>query len=168
MNLFKRLEVWLLLILAAGATLFVLWQDKAATADKPVISDVQPARADGKLTVLGCKLERDYGNARLDIEARLTNRRTRKLLLVAPAVKLLNDQGNEVPDFILPAEKPAEVPPNAEATVVMRFWLEQSDLQGVLTLDVEGERVEVKSAEPFDLSQLENARPRALKPGVWE
>jgi hypothetical protein len=164
MNIFKRLEVWLLLIAAAGATLFVVWP---SGRDKPSISEVKPAQPDSKLTLIGCKLERDFGNARLDIEARLTNRHARKLLLVAPAVRLLNAQGKAVPDYILPAEKPAEVPPNSDAAVVLRYWLEQTDLNGKLTLEVEGEAVEVKSDKPLDLNKLKNSELTKMPSGDW-
>ncbi len=167
MNLFKRLEVWLLLILAAGATLFVLLQDRAANPAKPRLADIQPAKTEGKLAVLSCVLERDFGNARLDIQARLTNRHARKLMLVAPSVRLMNAQGHPVPDFILPAEKPVEVPPNSEASVMLRFWLEQTDLDGKLTLEVDGESVEVKSAEKLNLEKLKNAEPTKMPVGNW-
>lgn len=159
MNLFNRLEVWLLLILAAGATLFVVWPK---SDNKSLINDVQPARPESKLSLLGCKIERDFGNARLDLEVRLTNRHARKLMLVAPAVRLLNAQGKNVPDFILPAEHPPEVPPNAEATVILRYWLEQNDLNGKLTLEADGASVEVKSEKPLDLAQLKNGEPTRL------
>lgn len=167
MNLFKRLEVWLLLILAAGATLFVLTQDRSGQGGKPLISDIQPAKPEARLTVRQCTLERDFGNARLDIEARLTNRRAQKLLLVAPAVRLVNSAGKNVPDFILPAERPPEIPPNSEAQVVLRFWLEQADLNGKLTLEVDGEKVEVKTGQPFDLNKLKNAEARVMRGLDW-
>ena len=111
-------------------------------------------------TDLGLTLERDHGNARLDIDVRLTNPNARRLLLVAPAVRLLNAKGAEVPAFILPVEPPPELPPSTEATAKLRFWLEQEDLAGKLTLELVGTTLEVKPDKAFDLESLKNAEPK--------
>jgi hypothetical protein len=40
-------------------------------------------------------------------------------------------------------------------------------LKGALVLDVEGEKVPVKSEKAFDLTTLENGKPRALRGVEW-
>lgn len=160
MSFLKRFEVWLLLILAAGAAAFVLLQSGAPDEDGPLVTDTTPALAKKEPTILGLTLERDHGNARLDIDVRLTNPNARRLLLVPPAVRLLNAKGAEVPAFILPVEPPPELPPSTEATAKLRFWLEQEDLAGKLTLELVGTPLEVKPDKAFDLETLKNAEPK--------
>jgi hypothetical protein len=160
MSFLKRLEVWLLLILAAALGAFVLVQSTVSDPDEALITDAAPANAEGKPALLGLTIERDHGNARLDIDVRLTNPNARRLLLVAPAVRLLNAKGAEVPAFILPVEPPPELPPSTEATAKLRFWLEQEDLAGKLTLELVGTTLEVKPDKAFDLETLKNAEPK--------
>lgn len=160
MSFLKRLEVWFLLILAAALGAFVLVQSTVSDPDEPLITDTVPAKVDGKPALLGLTIERDHGNARLDIDVRLTNPNARRLLLVPPAVRLLNAKGTEVPAFILPVEPPPELPPSTEATAKLRFWLEQEDLAGKLTLELVGTTLEVKPDKAFDLETLKNAEPK--------
>ncbi len=165
MSLFKRIEVWILLLLAAGSGLFVIWQDRHAGDRKEPLTDQRPAGDSTRLTVLECALERDFGNARLDLRVRLTNRQSRRLLLTPPAVRLMDGAGSDIPAFILPVEKPPELAPQTEATAMLRFWLEKSHLQGPLTLEVNGERATVKGPVPLDLEKIENAKSRKFPPG---
>lgn len=160
MSFLKRLEVWFLLILAAALGAFVLVQSTVSDPDEPLITDTVPAKVDGKPALLGLTIERDHGNARLDIDVRLTNPNARRLLLVPPDVRLLNAKGAEVPAFILPVEPPPELPPSTEATAKLRFWLEQEDLAGKLTLELVGTTLEVKPDKAFDLETLKNAEPK--------
>jgi hypothetical protein len=163
MPLLKRLEVWILLALAAGTAAFVLLQDKSD--DKALISDAHAAPPQTQTALLGCTLERDYGNARLDLEVRMTNRHDQKLLLIKPAVRLLDGKNEDIPPFILPVERPPELAPHTEATAKLRFWLEQAQLNGALTLELDGERLVVKTAKPLDLSKLKNAQPKKFAAG---
>lgn len=167
MKVFQRIEVWVLLVLAAGATIFVFMTSQDSGEREPAVSNAQPAKPDARLEVRGCTLERDFGNARLDLKVHLTNKRASRLLLINPAVRLLNAKGAEVPAFVLPVEPPPELPPQTTADVLLRFWLEKEDLAGNLTLEVDGERVEVKSAAPFDLEKLKNAVPQRLQVPDW-
>jgi hypothetical protein len=160
MSFLKRLEVWLLLILAAALGAVVLVQSTVSDPDEPLIIDAAPAKADGKPALLSLTIERDHGNARVDIDVRLTNPNARRLLLVPPAVRLLNAKGAEVPAFILPVEPAPELPPSTEATAKLRFWLEQEDLNGKLTLELVGTTLEVKPDKAFDLETLKNAEPK--------
>ena len=166
-KVFQRIEVWVLLVLALGTTAFVFLTSRKAEERPPAVSNAEPARPEAKLELRGCTLERDFGNVRLDLKVHLTNRRASKLLLINPAVRLLNAKNKEVPAFVLPVEPPPELPPQTTADVLLRFWLEKEDLQGALTLEVDGERVEVKTNAPFDIEQLKNAQPRPMAPGAW-
>ncbi len=157
MSFLKRIEVWVLLILGGGAAVWVLM-------DKPVVEgDPQPIEStssDPVLVIHRCTLERDFGNARLDIELRYRNASPRPLILQPPDVKLATGDGKEVPPYILPVEKPPQIAAQTTQSVRLRYWLEASHLNGSLTLDVRGAKAEVKTAEPLDLSKLENSKPK--------
>lgn len=166
-KVFQRVEVWVLLVLAAGATAFVFLTSQDENEREPAVTNAEPARPDARLEVRGATLERDFGNARLDLKVHLTNKRASKVTMINPVVRLLNAKGSEVPAFVLPVEPPPEVPPQTTADVLLRFWLEKEDLAGKLTLEVDGEQAEVKSGTPFDLEKIKNAEPKRLPVPDW-
>ena len=157
MSFLKRIEVWVLLILGGGAAIWVI-------TDKPVVEgDPQPIEStstEPTLVINRCTLERDFGNARLDIELRYRNASPRPLILQPPDVKLATGDGKEVPPYILPVEKQPQIAAQTTQSVRLRYWLEASHLNGLLTLDVRGTKAEVKSAEPLELSKLESRKPK--------
>jgi hypothetical protein len=160
MSFLKRFEVWVLLILGGGAAVWVLM-------DKPVVEgDPQPIEAgeipgtDPALVIHRCTLERDFGNARLDIELRYRNASPRPLILQPPDVKLTTGDGKEVPPYILPVEKPPQIAAQTTQSVRLRYWLEASHLNSSLTLDVRGAKAEVKSDTPLDLTKLESKKSK--------
>jgi len=164
----RRVELWLLFAVIVAGLVFVFASrhrddDSAGTggAGPATPSDEPP------LKLHRCVIERDYGNARLDIDLRLGNDTAETLALQPPKVRLLAAKGREVPPFFLPFEKLPEVPPHATQDVQLRYWLEASDLKGALKLEVEGRTIDVKSAKPFDLNTLRNAEKKTLGAGEW-
>lgn len=158
MHFFKRLEVWLLLLLAVGVAAWVLTSKPSADGDaEPITETTAPEPA---ITIHRTTLERDYGNARLDIELRYRNTSPRTFVLQPPDVKLLTAKGEEVPLFILPVEKPPQIGPSTAQDVRLRYWLEKKHLAGALTLDIRGQTAEVKAAGAFELEKLENKKPK--------
>lgn len=163
MHLFKRFEVWLLL-LAGGIA--VWWSFPSAP---PPEEDVPVAamQADLPLQLRRCTLERDFGNARLDVEFRYQNASPRPLFMQPPDVRLINAAGKDVPPFILPAERPVSIEAQTTADLRLRFWLEKADLTGALTLDIRGQKLEVKNSTPLDLEKLENKKPKVWTGASW-
>ena len=161
MPFFKRLEVWLLLAVGLAATLWVLLPEP--TGNDTASADPAAATAPNEpaLQVLRCTLERDFGNARLDIELRYANPAPRPLLLAAPDVRLLAADGVEVPLFVLPATPVPQIPARATGDASLRFWLEKKHLAGPLTLDIRGAQAVVKGPAPLDLETLDNRQPRS-------
>ena len=157
MHFLKRFEVWLLLVLGTGSAIWVL-------TDKPSVEgDSQPTdafTAAPALVIHRCILERDYGNARLDIELRYQNANPRPLILQPPDVKLLTTEGKEVPPFILASEKPPEIGAQTSKNVRLRYWLDQENLKAGLNLDIRGSTAEVKSDASLDLETLENQKTK--------
>lgn len=166
MAFLKRIEVWVLLLLGAGAAVWVLMDQPKIEGDPLPIDakdEVDPATL---VTIHRCTLERDFGNARLDIELRYRNTYPRDLVLQPPDVKLLTGEGKEVPPFILPVEKPPQIPALTVQSVRLRYWLDAAHLKGALSLDIRGSKAEVKSAAPLDLEKLENAKPKTWQGAI--
>ena len=161
MSLLKRFEVWLLLLLSLGAAFWVLTRGQPAGEYLNAEAIAADAPAEPALVIRRCTLERDYGNARLDLELRYRNASPRPLILEPPDVRLLDAGGQEVPLFVLPAEKPPQVPAQTAQDVRLRYWLDTQQLQGRLTLEIRGARAEVKGAAPFALDRLENRKPQS-------
>lgn len=161
-----RPELWVLLAIAVAGVAYVL-------SSRPRGSDPSPgapagtASGDAPLMLHRCILERDYGNARLDIELRVKNTSAETLPMQSPKVKLLAGKNREVPGYFLPFEKQSEIAPNTTQDVQLRYWLEGADLQGALKLEVIGETLEVKSDRPFDLQTMKNGDKKTFKPGEW-
>ncbi len=163
MRVFQRFEVWLLLIAGAVA---VWWSFEPAQSPSEG-APMAELNADSPLQLRRCTLERDFGNARLDLEVRYKNASPRPLSMQPPDVRLINTTGKDVPPFILPVERPPTVEDQTTADIRLRFWLEETDLAGALTLDIRGQRLEVKSATPLDLEKLENKKPRVWTSAAW-
>lgn len=159
MSFLKRFEVWLLLALSVGAIIWVFQTDSGEDGNpEPIAAD---APAETGLKILRCTLERDYGNARLDIEMRYRNTSPRPLILLPPDVKLLTAEGKEIAPFILPVEKPAQVAAQTAQDIRLRYWLDKTHLKGPLTLEIRGEKAEVKGTAALDLETLENHKPKS-------
>ena len=163
----RKPEVWVLLLASIVVAFWALspstpvdeWQAGSGAGDAA-------GAASGMVQLQSAAVERDYGNARLDLTLRIKNDSSYPLLLSPPKVRLLAEK-REVPAFFLPAERPPEVAAKTTSEVKIRYWLEASDLSGPLVLDVQGEKVAVKSAQSFDLNQLESGKLRPLRGVDW-
>ncbi len=160
MKLFQRIEVWILLILSLGTIIWVFTMD-GGSGNPESITGTDPSTP--AIVVHRTTLERDHGNARLDVELRFRNASPRSLTLQPPDVRLLTVDGKEIPLFTLATERPAQIPPQTAQDIRLRYWLEKSHLQGSLLLDIRGQKVEIKTAAPLDLEKLENRAPK-----VWQ
>lgn len=162
MSFLKRFEVWLLIILSLAAVIWVFSTDSDSVTQGEGNSEsiTSETSTEPALKIHRCTLERDYSNARLDIELRYRNASPRPLYLLPPDVKLLTTDGKEVPPFILPVEKPAQIAAQTAQDVRLRYWLDKTHLQDLLTLEIRGEKAEVKSATAINLDTLENHQPK--------
>ncbi|HYF36684.1 MAG TPA: hypothetical protein VD994_15420 [Prosthecobacter sp.] len=160
MKFLQRIEVWVLLLLAAGAAVWVLTSRPSGADDGDPEAITEGAAAQPAIVIHRTTLERDFGNARLDLELRYRNASPRTLILQSPDVRLITAEGQEVPPFILPMEKPPQISPQTAQDVRLRYWLDKKHLQGPLTLDIRGATAEVKGPAPLDLDKLENKKPK--------
>ncbi len=169
MNFLKRIELWVLLAVIVAGLVWV-FTSSSSDEEEPDASDGATSSVEtheAPLKLHRCVLERDYGNARLDIELRVRNDSSDKLVLQAPKVKLLTDKGREVPSFFLPFDPVPEVAVKSTLDVQLRYWLDAADLQGALTLEVDGKTIPVKSTKAFDLVSMKNAEKKVLEPKEW-
>jgi len=159
----KRIEFWILIALTV---IGIVWVLRPGTA--PQVNDLDGSDQSA-LIVKRSSLERDFGNARLDLELRIRHDGIQPLLLKPPSLRLLAgpDGQREVPLFFLPGEPLPQVSPRSTSAVTLRYWLEASDLEGPLWIDWEGTRVPVKSTQPFPLDQLQNRQIRHFNGIDW-
>ncbi|WP_395737505.1 hypothetical protein [Prosthecobacter sp.] len=164
MRVFQRFEVWLLLI-AGGIAIWWAFSTGPNGAETGPVAEMNP---DSPLQLRRCTLERDFGNARLDVEVRYKNASPRPLFMQPPDVRLTSGAGKEVPPFILPVERPSSVEAQTTSDIRLRFWLEKADLSGSLTLEIRGQKLEIKNSTPLDLEKLENAKPKVWTSADWK
>lgn len=165
MSIFKRVEVWILAVLLVGGAVFVLLSSRKDGAE----GDLGGGGLDGggRLTLVEAILERDYGNARLDLTVELDNRGRGPVPSGSPDTRLLTGSGDEVDPFFLAGDFPPDFEGGRRSRVTLKFWLKPEHFGGALTLDVRGDTLAIKSAEPFDLEALENGSPRTLGGAEW-
>ncbi len=163
MKLPKRIELWLLLAMIVAGLIFVFASRQSG--DEP---------AGATLTLDGapfkhyrCVIERDRGNARLDIDLRVQNAGAEKLVLQSPMARLLSGSDREIPGFYLPFDSVPGVAANSTQDVQLSYWLEAADFLGALKLEVDGRRIDVKGARTFDLNSLKNTEKKTFNPGEW-
>ena len=169
----RRPEIWILLLIVAAALVWVFGgfggfggdpenpsdPEQAFTSIDPVgpVDAETPVRL-GKRTLI-----RDVGNARLEIEATILNAGATDLALRPPQLRLLTASGEEVPPFTLPFAQPPTLKPGEEESVVLRYWLEATHLNGALHLHLENQDpLPVKPPAPLDLNTLPDSEPVAL------
>ncbi|CAN5835461.1 hypothetical protein BH11VER1_BH11VER1_05120 [soil metagenome] len=169
MNFLKRIELWVLLLLVIGGIAYVFTsrpgeEDDITPTHSPTLT---VKNTDEPLQLRRTTLKRDFQNARLDLTVRVRNDNASPLPMQAPKVRLLTDKGREVPSFFLPFDKQPEVAAKSTEEIQLRYWLEAPDLQGGLSLDVEGKILPIKSAKLLDLNTLKNAEEKVLSGTDW-
>lgn len=165
MNLFKRVEVWVLLALLGAGIGFVLVSSNKDDDDPAALPKQQQVSA-GKFTVASLALRRDYANFELRIGVDYDNRDGAEID-TATAAALLADGDRKIPPFFLAIAPPPKIPAGKRERVELRYWLESADLKGPLWLDVLGARVQVKPAAPFDPESMDNQSERPVRPADW-
>lgn len=166
MHLLKRIELWVLLLLIVAGLAWVFTSGNGED-DSGDDGAARVEEGGAPLRLHRCVLKRDYANARLDIELRVRNDSPGPLPMQAPKVKLLTGKGREVPSFFLPFDAVPEVAAKSTQDVQLRYWLETADLQGALTLEVDGKPLPVKGEKAFDLAVVKNGEEKVIRQGEW-
>ncbi len=166
MKFHQRPEVWILLLGCVLAVGWVLMDSSGDSGLGPAVGP--PVTAEEPLRLYRVTLERDYGNARLDIEFRYQNASPRPITLQPPDAKLITSAGAEVPPFILAVSPAPVVAAGTTQDVRLRYWLEEDHLKEGLTLQIRDASVLVKADAPFDLDRLENGKPESWTGIDWK
>lgn len=157
-KLFKRADFWLLLLLVGGVGAYLAFQGK------PVV----PGRDATRFSVEEMTLKRDYGNFLATFRVEYDNREGETFDPVTGA-KLLAEGERAIPGYFVATDIRTPVPAGDQAELTLKYWLEASDLSGPLTLEIQGERLEVKSATPFDgKASVENQATRSFDSSEWK
>lgn len=119
-------------------------------------------------TISKSVLTRDYGNARLSFVLEYTNTSDETVYLSPPFLQLLTPSGDLVAPLLLPSEKVQEIRSGKTGVVQLRYWLDPKHFDQALILHLgETQQIEIKSAQAFDLKQLENGKEHELKSVNW-
>jgi hypothetical protein len=169
MAFLKRFEVWVLLAVVIAGLAWVFVSGPADEFEEEVLpaASSDSAETSPALSLRKLVIKRDYGNARLDVDVKIRNEKSEKLVLTAPAVRLVTGDGREVPSFFLPFDPLPEVAANSTQETQLRYWLEGKDLQGTLTLEIDGLHLLLKDDTAMDIKLLKNGEEAVIKTPRW-
>ena len=170
MAFFKRVEVWVLLVLTVGVVIAVLRMEQSDGDRKDLTrNSTAAARPDGEDAsngnyvapphghrIAALQIERDGDYAVLEIRVQLPEDRADTSLKDA---RLLRTDGSEVAEFFVPS---AATPPRGDGTRALLFWADRSTLAGELILEIDGERLKVKDNDDFELDEVKDGTRKVL------
>ena len=157
-NLFKRADFWVLLLLVGGAGGYLAFSGRPAV----------PGGDATRFSVEEMTLKRDYGNFLATFRVAYDNREGEAFDPVAEA-KLLADGERAIPGYFLATDSRVLVAAGKQTELTLKYWMEASDLAGTLTLEIRDERLQVKSATPFEgEAVIENQGTRSFAGPDWK
>ena len=163
MSLFKRIEVWVLILLLGVGLFFVL---NSGDPDAPETEGKEATAKTEKYGIKKLSLRRDYGNYELRISVDYNNKDGEEID-TASAAALMAEGDRKIPAFFLAIAPPPTIPAGKRETVELKYWLEADDLKGPLWLDVAGSRAQVKADASFDGESIENGETESLTLSNW-
>lgn len=172
MAFFKRVEVWVLLILSIAAVVAVLRMeqaDKGVRASGASVSGggdqgkVEAGRSSGpdgarsnaggdvsSLRIRSLRLERDADHAVVEIVLDQPVAAADS----ASVSRLLRADGSEVEPFFVPFAVAEDGAYLVDGKHALLFWADRSTVAGALFLERDGQRVQVKAADGFSLDSI--------------
>ena len=172
MAFFKRVEVWVLLVLTIGIVVAVLRMDQSAevtggrgaSTTKSTAANhagnsnsaTEKAPAPPRHQIAALQIERDGDYAVIEIRLKFPADAAKNS---AQKVRLLRTDGSEVAEFFVPS---AATAPATSGISELLFWADRSTLAGELFLEVDGERLKVKPADDFDLDAVTDGGSKVL------
>ncbi|CAN5235986.1 hypothetical protein BH23VER1_BH23VER1_01550 [soil metagenome] len=165
MGIFKRVEVWIVLILLLGLVGYVLITASKPDADSPTDPGAA-AENQVPFRIVGRELTRDYGNAKLELTLIFDNRGA-ELQPAPPDVRLQTADGNLVDPYFLAGDFPAPIPAGRETKLTLSHWLKPEHFTQSLELCIRSDCQPVKSAAPFDIESIKNQETRSLPSADW-
>jgi hypothetical protein len=158
MAFFKRIEVWLLLGLSVVGVGWVLWSEQSRELsekrDPPTkTSDQETAGGQPpKFEITGRRLSREGEHLVLSLRVKRATdsaEQTKEDLNITDAnTRLVSDEGQSVQRFFLPFDPEPILESHSGAEVTLRYWFPVAESIGNLWLEIDGERLPVKSSNP--------------------
>ncbi len=167
MAFFKRIEVWVLLVLAVAVVVAVMRMEQADDATRAGSgSEVAPGAGGDQTQSLATRnrieslrLERDGDFAVLEVLVKVESAE------LAGKARLLRADGSEVEEFFVPFRAGTAVAVTSlegEDRRSLLFWADRQALAGALFLEIGGERLAVKAADGFDLDSIDDGGRKVL------
>lgn len=181
MNILKRFEIWVLVLIVGGVLAVVLTtgdddgDDPATKGQRAKAASGSSAMSpDSPFSVTASHLKRDFSSGVLEVHITYNNRTGGELELVPPTARLFSgsgpestEPGVEVSPFILAFSPPPTIPPGGDASANLKFWVEKEHLEGALWLRILDDTQLVKSAAPFDLESIPNQETAVFEGTDW-
>lgn len=173
LSIFKRIEVWILLVLTMAGLVFVLLsRDTADPFDespkpKPAAPSTSKLESTSPITYQTTQLRREGENYIAELSLSFDNQTDAPIRSIDDA-KLITGSGRSIPIFFLAfTGTPPVFPANTKSDATLRFSLLGEDIVGNLTLDIAGERQEIKSTRSFDPEAIAKNESVTFKQLDW-
>ncbi|MGI9244733.1 MAG: hypothetical protein ACR2RV_28275 [Verrucomicrobiales bacterium] len=191
MSIFKRVEVWILLVLAVAGLVYVLLSqqesppgrapgqqatrpdsagsiDSSPDAKAPTTEPQTPAfDSGGQLEVTRVRVNRNGREYLTEVDFSYDNQ-TQETLRTIEDGKLITASGKALPVFFVAfTGAPPELPAAQKSDATVRFQLGSEDIIGELSLDVGGQRTPVKSARSFDPEAIASRESKSFNSTEW-
>lgn len=183
MAFFKRIEVWILLVLSVAGVAWVLWSDeerkRAEREESDPAGEIRTAvdleGARFEIRERRISREQDHFILTLRVGHRLSETGKRLFLAsgasesIEPSAKLVTGAGDSVLPFFLPFDPPPVLDADPGAFLDLRFWLPEAQSGAALWLEFEGDRLAVKSdrASGFSADQFPEGIEVAVTGPDW-
>ena len=176
-SLFKRFEVWMLLVFVLAGVGYVLFTQNAGDEEDldtaggdPVVAtqpsngtssnqgqkpeqpavEPEPLEKSTAFAIETVDLQPSGEHWLLELQVRYNNQSDADLELTSPNAQLLTDSGEEAPTFFLAFAPPPVAPANQEELVSLRYWLDAAQRDSDLELKILDERIAVALEKPDD------------------
>ena len=152
MAFFKRIEVWLLLLLSVAGVAWVLWSEREAASEPapPAPEAGTPGPASIRFAIEDRRVAREGEHLVLTLRVKrsVADAAAPPRILDGDAVRLVTAEGEAVERFFLPFDPETTLDSHSGAETVLRYWLPMARAAGPLWLEIDGDRLAVKSAQP--------------------
>ncbi|MBL9153437.1 MAG: hypothetical protein JNK37_13165 [Verrucomicrobiales bacterium] len=171
MAFFKRIEVWVLLLLSVGAIVWVLWSEQVQDREEdeapaPAASHEAASTAAGRFAIDGRWLSREGEHLILTVRVK-RQAAGEAIPLDDDCSRLLTEAGDSVSRFFLPFDAAAVLAGESGAFTDLRYWLPVGQADGRLWLEIDGERLPAKEIAGWP-DDLPEGTEVAVQGGDWQ
>lgn len=176
MAFFKRVEVWVLLVISGGLVWFVLSSGKPGDRGErsqptPVVAVSTPGvgKLAPHLRVDEIRLTRQGDHLVVSLQVSGRVRAQQATALTEATARLVTGGGAVVPWFFLAFDGPPVLPGQEGRLepVHLRFWLPGSQSRETLWLEIDGERLAVKESGSFPWQRLGENEEAIFSSSGW-